>query len=361
MNLTPRQRVDLALKGEVGPSVPFSMYECMIPQCTMERQLRNRGLCIIQRTVPVFTTHTPNVNVVAHSYWENGRRLVHTEFDTPKGTLSTLHEPAGFTDWYHERMFKSPEDYAAIRFLVEDEVYTPNYEDFSRAQAAFGEDALFRADIDYEPFQALISANYLSTQSFCFEWMDHRDELLRLYETLVKKRRQVYPIIAQSPATYVNYGGNVVPEIVSPVNFKKYYVPDYNEAAAILHEHGKRIGSHFDGNCRAFAEAIAGSDLDYVEAFTPYPDTDMTLGEARAAWPDKALWFNFTSSVHLQPDAVVEQVMVELLNQLPSPRGVVVSITEDMPPDRWQNSCKAIMDGLDRHARENPSLYNPDN
>ena len=55
----------------------------------------------------------------------------------------------------------------------------------------------------------------------------------------------------------------------------------------------------------------------------------------------------------------LEQVMVDLINQLPSPRGVVVSITEDMPPDRWQHSCKAIMDGLDRHARENPSLYNP--
>jgi hypothetical protein len=114
----------------------------------------------------------------------------------------------------------------------------------------------------------------------------------------------------------------------------------------------------FDGNCRLFAKAIADSELDFIEAFTPSPDTDMTLGDARAAWPDKALWFNFTSSVHLRSDAEVEQVMVDLLNELPhGPRGVVVSITEDMPPDRWQHSCLAIMDGLDRHAQENPQHY----
>jgi len=27
--------------------------------------------------------------------------------------------------------------------------------------------------------------------------------------------------------------------------------------------------------------------LDYIEAFTPAPDTDMTLAAARKAWPDK--------------------------------------------------------------------------
>ena len=55
------------------------------------------------------------------------------------------------------------------------------------------------------------------------------------------------------------------------------------------------------------SKAIAGTALDYIEAFTPAPDTDMTLAEARAAWPDKVLWINFPSSVHLKPNAEVEQ------------------------------------------------------
>ncbi|MHC4593276.1 MAG: hypothetical protein ACYS8L_11380 [Planctomycetota bacterium] len=117
------------------------------------------------------------------------------------------------------------------------------------------------------------------------------------------------------------------------------------------------MGCHFDANCKLIAGDIAGTDLDYIEAFTPAPDTDMTLGEARAAWPDKALWLNFPSSVHRKSDPEVEQATVDLLNEVEAPDGILMGITEDMPPDRWRGSCRAIMDGLDRHARENPDLY----
>ena len=47
------------------------------------------------------------------------------------------------------------------------------------------------------------------------------------------------------------------------------------------------------GTLSALPAAIAGTSLDYIEAFTPAPDTDMTLGAAREAWPGKVLWLNF--------------------------------------------------------------------
>ena len=68
MELTPRQRVERALRGGHSDSVPFTMYECMIPQCAAEREMRNRGLCIVQRDVPVFETHRPNVRITEHTY-----------------------------------------------------------------------------------------------------------------------------------------------------------------------------------------------------------------------------------------------------------------------------------------------------
>jgi len=139
--------------------------------------------------------------------------------------------------------------------------------------------------------------------------------------------------------------------------FEEYYTPHYNEAAEIMHAHGKLIGSHFDANCGLLSEVIGETDLDYVEAFTPAPDTDMTLAEARDAWPDKVLWINFPSSVHLRSDEQVEAFTVEMLSELDTVDGLIVGITEDMPPERHLDSCKAIMDGLDRHARENPKRY----
>lgn len=355
--LTPRKRVELSLRGGHSDRVPFTIYETKIPQCVVEREMRNRGMCIVKRDVSAVKVHMPNVKVTQQVYWENGKQLTRTWYETPVGKVSTLIEAAGFTSWIHEKMFKSPEDYKTILFVIQDERFEPNYEAFANAERAFGEDAIFRAGIGLEPLQSLVSGQYMDMQDFCIEWMDNRDEILKLYGALVEKRRQQYPLIAQSPALFANYGGNVTPDIIGLETFEKYYVPHYNEAAAVFHKHGKLLGCHFDANCKLISKAIAGTALDYIEAFTPAPDTDMTLAEARAAWPVKVLWLNFPSSVHLKSDAEVEATTLDLLDQAGTMDGLIMGVTEDMPPHRWQVSCRAILTGLERHARENPGRY----
>jgi len=354
--MTPRERVETALRGGCADKVPFTMYESKIPQCEAERRMRGRGLCILYRT-HAFLTHQPNVKVTQHIYHENGKKLIRTFFETPVGQVSTLTEPAGFTSWTHEKMFKRPEDYKVLLFMIQDERYEPDYGPLARMQQAFGGDGLVRAGIGLEPLQTLISGSMIGMQDFCVQWMDNRDEILRLYHALVEQHRKIYPLVAQSPASHTNYGGNIVPEVIGLETFRKYYLPPYQEAAEIFHRHGKLLGSHFDANCRLLAGAIAESGLDYIEAFTPAPDTDMTLGEARRAWPKQTLWLNFPSSLHLNSDAEVEQATVGMLNQVERPDGIIMGITEDMPEERWRNSCQAIMDGLDRHALQNAALY----
>ena len=354
--LTPRRQVEEVLRGGCTPRVPFTIYECMLPQCETERHLRNRGLCIVNRR-NVFRRRRPNVTVLEERFVEAGRSCVRIRHETPVGCVETLHEPAGFTSWYHEKMFKTPEDYRVLRFMIEDETYEPDYEAFACEEAAFGDDAIFRANFGLEPLQQFISGPYMKMETFCIEWMERRDEILKLYGVMVEKHRTLYPMVAQSPVGHANYGGNVVPEIIGPDAFREYYVPHYNEAAEIMHRHGKLIGCHFDANCGVLAGDIAGTDLDYIEAFTPAPDTDMTLAEARSAWPEKVLWLNFPSSLHLQPAAEIEAATIGMLDSLSSTHGIIMGITEDIPPDRWQQSCVAIMDGLDRHAREHPGRY----
>ena len=63
------------------------------------------------------------------------------------------------------------------------------------------------------------------------------------------------------------------------------------------------------------AFAARGVPFDIVEAFTPAPMGDVTVAEARAAWPDKALWLNFTSSVHLEPDEAIRAHARQLIQE----------------------------------------------
>lgn len=347
--MTPQAHVERVLAGEAVDRVPFTMYEVKVHPCEAERRLRNRGMCIVNRVDAVRSVR-PNVTVREEVTINQGKRLVRTIYETPVGSVSTLQEPAGFTTWHHERMFKSPDDYKVLRFLIEDEQFLPNYAAVAKAMAAYGGDGVFRANMGSEPLQALISGIYMGMERFCMEWMDNRDEIMALYELIVGKRREIYPLVAASPVPTANYGGNVTVEIIGLKTFEDLYLPHYNEAAQVMHQHGKLLGCHFDANCKLMAPAIARSGLDYIEAFTPAPDTDMTLGEARAAWPDKIIWMNFPSSLHLKPDNEVRAATVSLLNEVDSTDGLIMGITEDIPEHRWRDSCHAIMDGLEGAA-----------
>ena len=60
----------------------------------------------------------------------------------------------------------------------------------------------------------------------------------------------------------------------------------------------------------------------------------MTLQEARVIWPDKILWINFPSAVHLEPISVIEETTRQLLRQAAPGDRFLVGITEDVPGDR---------------------------
>lgn len=98
-----------------------------------------------------------------------------------------------------------------------------------------GEDVILRGDLGFEPLRELISGDYFTPEEFCIQWMDKRDEILKLYYAIVKLREETYKIVAQSPIDFIFYGGNVTPQIISPENFKKYYVAHYEEGSEILH------------------------------------------------------------------------------------------------------------------------------
>ena len=358
--MTPRNLVEAALRGERVPRVPFTVYENMIPQCVAEREMRNRGLCLLKWDVQPVITRRPNVKVKTESWREGERKLIRTHYDTPAGSVSTLEEDAGYTTWYHETMFKDPGDYKVLKFIAGDAVYTENYAAFREAGALFGEDGIYRPGMGDDPMQAIMIPPLMNMETFAGEWVENRDEILSLYGILRDGWRRLIPFVAGAPGLAVNCNGNFVVDMLGPKGFEEYFLPLYQEAAETMHRGGKLLGSHLDGNCRAIAPLVARSGLDYIEAFTPAPDTDMSLADARTAWPGKAIWLNFPSSLHLKSDADVEKAAFNLLDEAGRPEGIIMGVTEDMPPHRWRDSCRAIMCGLERHAGERPALYSAD-
>lgn len=347
-HMTPHKRVMTVLHGGYSRKIPFAVYENKIPQCFAERELRNRGLCIVQRTAS-YKIYYPNVGIKEYHYCdEKGRGLVQTIYSTPYGTLSALDEPVDFTVWHHKYLFKTQENYKALLYMIKDAEVNPCYDAAAKFSAVKGEDFVVRDEIPYEPIQAIM-LDYMGTETFCYEWMDNQDEILKLYDALVELNRKIYNVVADGPLECANYGGNVVPKIIGVKSFEKYYIPNYNEAAEALHKKGKLIGSHFDADNTLIMDAIGRTDLDYIEAFDP--GMGPSVKEARKAWPDKVLWINWPSSFQLVSTEEIREITIKLIEDAAPSRSFIIGITETVPENRWQMNFSAIMDGIESYGK----------
>lgn len=345
--MTPRKRVEAVLKGEKIDKIPFTIYESKIPQCSVERQLRNEGLCIVNRHYPVFKTISNNVSYESRSYTENGTAFVRHIIKTKYGELTYLTKPAGFTSWTVEKIFKGPQDYRKLYAMIEDQRYEPDYDGFLKAQKELGEDVILRAGIGSSPLHQIM-IGWMDVETFAIEWAERRDEIEKLVEIQVKKLMEIYEIVAKSPALIANFGGNETGNVMGRERYQKYVLPHHNEAAEVFHRHGKLLGCHLDGNNKIWADLVAKSGLDYIEAFSPAPDTDMTIKEAFDVWKDKILWINFPSSLHLYSIEKIENATQEIIDASGGSR-LIIGITEDIPQDRWQENLCAISRVINRN------------
>jgi hypothetical protein len=354
----PRERVEAVFGGRPVDRVPFTAYENKTCPSQVERELRNGGMCILERRISTYTRRDPAISEEAIYFrgsdgFPRRRRVI----QTPKGVLTEVSRiirghtriPEHSLPWIEEFLFKGPADYPALEYMVGQRQYQPTYDEFRRSQEEAGGDVLLVQSLGKSPLQDIIY-NLMGVEQFAVEWHERRDDLLHLYDLLTEDRRKTYPLIAHSPAWLATYGGNVSPEIVGVERFRKYIAPHYNELSEMLHEGGKQVMVHFDGPCAMLAEAIGELKIDCVEAFTPLPTGDMSLAEARQAWPDKVLWVNFPSAVHLEDDATVEAVTRQLLSEAGAGERLLIGITENVPDHRWQASFLSIQRVLNREG-----------
>ena len=144
----------------------------------------------------------------------------------------------------------------------------------------------------------------------------------------------------------------MIPKVIGEDTFRKYYVPHYNEAAQVLHKKGKLIGTHLDDDNTPIMEAIAETDLDYIEAYDP--GISPGVSEARKIFKDKVLWLNWPSSWHLDtPEGVKKNTikMIEEAHEYKDGAGFIFGITENVPEDKWRDNFSAILDGIDDYEK----------
>jgi hypothetical protein len=231
--------------------------------------------------------------------------------------------------WLEKMPFCGPEDYEPLEAFIRSKIYTPCHDKFLADDLMYDEQSLARPETIYTPIQDLI-CKYMGVEAFCIEWADRRDRLLNLCETIAGDRRERLDLVAASPAGFAIIEGNVITEVTGPERFEKYNIPYIEEACGLLHKNGKWAGAHLDANNKLLANSIAGTSLDLIESFTPPPDCNLPLPQARRLWPEKTIQINFPSSVHLAGPKAVRNRAAGILKEAAPGRRFIVGVSEDI-------------------------------
>jgi uroporphyrinogen-III decarboxylase len=314
----------------------------MIPTGAAERELREMGLGIITR-LPAHRVEHREVQYGSTEYWEEGRHMLRRTICTPVGEVSQISQldAAYGSAWIMEHFIKRPEDYGVMEYVYRDGVYHDNYAAIRAAQQALGGDGLVMIRVAKGPIQEILY-QMAGMERFSIDYYERRECIDSLYDVMVQRYDELYALAAEAPVEILQSADNITSDVVGIERFERYCVPCYERHQKSIAGAGKHLAVHLDGRLRVLKEAIAAAPFEIVEAFTPAPVGDMTVAQARAAWPDKALWLNFTSSMHLQPGETIAAHTRQLIEEAGTKRGFAIGVTEDIPMQHCARSLRVI-------------------
>jgi hypothetical protein len=327
---TPRKRFETALRGEMPDRIPAVLWNNKLPGDDTDQALLDAGTCIVFKS-SVYDVEYEGVEIETEQ-WIGEEGLPHRRktYHTPCGRLEELDIIYPDTIWHQKLPFRSTKDYDALIALIDSQRYTPRYDRFLEHDAYYGPSGIARPATEATPMLSILY-RMLGVEAFAVEWFDRRDHVMALYNALLDARRRRLPLLAASPAMFFIVEANVAFDIVGPKRFQELYIPPIEEACEILHASGKLAGAHLDSNNRGLAPLVAQTAVDFIESFTPPPDCDMSIAEARQAWPGKALCCNFPSSVHHGGPGAVRARVKELMAEASPGAGFLLGVLENVP------------------------------
>jgi uroporphyrinogen-III decarboxylase len=329
---TPRENVLSVLSGKKPDRVPFIIWDNKIPSPEVEERLLELGACIIVKST-VWNAHLEGIDVRREDLppTPDGHKRVRTVYATPAGELCSIHAYPPGTVWEEKHLFDSAADYDALEALLQARRYTSAFDAFRAADSRYPGACLARPATVHSPLHEVIY-EIMGIENFCLEWADNHERVLRLVELMTADVDRRVKLMADSPAQLCIIDGNTEISIVGLDLYRQFYLPHIERVCQTLHAAGKYAGAHLDGNNRLIVNEVAGTALDFIESFTPPPDCDLPLADARRAWPKKTIMSNLPSALHHQGTEAVRGHARELLMEgAGDGRHFIVSVSEDLP------------------------------
>ena len=287
--MTLRAELMASLRGEPVEKPVFGVYDWFVEHRDLDwKRFFGLGLAQVNHAT-VTKLLRPHLEIVEEKSPVGCcevRRDVYWKTD-----IGELHEWY-LGEWRQEHLVKKPEDYLILARAFSDADVLPALDAFTRSEAAVGDGGMTLAvpAVNRTPFQA-IQIDYAGLEQFSVDIAMEAPELLELIEVMNEVSCREFEQIRRLPVEHVKLWENLTLETMGPALYRKYLAPLYRRILGILGREQKLV-VHYDGKLKPIARDIGDLPFDGVDSLTPPPEGDMTVEEARQAWPDKYLWLH---------------------------------------------------------------------
>lgn len=266
------------------------------------------------------------------------------QYLTPYGNIQTKvlynedMKKAGITITHIlEYAIKTIDDFEAIAYIYENIEIQPAYDQYLIAQEEIGNRGVTVAysTIAGSPMH-LIQRELMPYEQFFYTYYEHLDKLEWLASKINVYFDKLINVVSNSPAELILLGANYDINITWPPYFQKHITPCLSAAAKILHNAGKYLLTHTDGENKGLLDEYLNSDIDVADSICPAPMTKLTLHEVMKAFAEKiTIWGGIPSVVTLE-NSMKEKDYEKYLNNLFSNIGdgkrLILSIADTTPP-----------------------------
>ena len=347
--ITMQNRILSVVRGEPLDRVPFVLYDGIFPTEELVSVL-GRERFGLMRWSQVHKEEHPNCLFDTEEYWLDGTRWQRTTLYTPIGSIfeERAFEPVLNSSSIRKHYLQEEKDYQVLWYYIKDSILLEDYARYHQDQHELGEMGVPLVAVERTPYQQLWII-WAGLDNLAYHWADFPDIVEQTLEMLANRERKLFDIAYHSPAIFIDFPDNITADAIGPKRFQQYCVPLYDELAEMLADRNGRgyVFVHMDGNLKPLWQAIANSKVDGLDSFSPAPDNDTTVFEAVSLWPDKRLFINFPSSVHLcSPDEIYAEAE-SILKTAGHTGKLQIQISENVPPAVWRTSIPPIIQAIE--------------
>jgi corrinoid protein of di/trimethylamine methyltransferase len=313
----------------------------------------DRVLGIYRIPTQGFLTHLPED--VERRVEQKGDEI-HVEYKTPKGVVSgtivyteDMRQAGISIPWIKEHAIKDARDYEVLGYIFENMRVEAAYDGFSKWSDGIGENGLpvLYALTAGSPMHHIMKI-LLDATDFYYRHRDQKTIMEGLADKIGVYFKKVFEVVAESPAEVILVGANFDDMLTYPPFFKEYIAPWLREASGVLHNHGKLMLCHTDGENLGLMDLLADCGMDIADAVCPYPMTKVTVGEYYRRWCDKITIFGGIPSNILLEDIfsneAFEAYMAELFDAIAPGTRFILGIADTTPPDASLERIRRIQE-----------------